>query len=159
MTFGLTGDTSTATLQFPEIAAATTGATRDLLGGDVLIYSRWPLDPVRRILILERTLGENWDGYGSARIDRGTANIAIALLNGIAALGFEDLPTPSIGPMPGGGLSLEWSVGRRDLNLSVFPDRSIEYLKTEAGEPFDEGRVAPGFPGRLRGLVSWFLAP
>jgi hypothetical protein len=159
MNLGFAGDTSTATLQFPEIAATTTGATQDLLGGDVLIYSRWPLDPVRRIVILEQTLGDNWDGYGSGPIPRGTANTAIALLNDIAWLGFEDLPAPSIGPMPGGGLSLEWSVGRRDLNLSVFPDRSVEYMKAEAGEPFDEGRVVPGFPDRFRELISWFLAP
>ena len=151
----LAGETSTATLQFPEIA---TSAPRELLGGDVLVYGRWPADPVRQIITLERTLGLNWDGYGSAPITPDTANTAIRLVNEIAALGFEDLPAPSVGPVHGGGLALEWSRDQRELNFAILPDAGVDFLKARTGEPFEDGHIALGFPGRLRELISWFMA-
>jgi hypothetical protein len=154
----VSGATMTTAMAYPDIAAAATGAARDLLSGDVLIYARWPSDPVRRIVALERTLGHNWDAYGSPRITRKTANLAIALVNQIAALGFDELPAPSVSPISGGGVILEWTLGGRDLSFSVFPELTIEYLKSGAGEPFEEGPVSPGFPGRLRELVSWLMA-
>lgn len=154
----VSGATMTTAMEYPDIAAAGTGAARGLLGGDVLVYAQWPSDPIRRIVMLEQTLGANWDGYGSPPIERKTANLAIALVNQIAALGFDDLPAPAVAPIAGGGVIIEWTLGSRDLSFSVFPELSIEYLKSGAGEPFEEGTATPGFPGRLRELVSWLMA-
>jgi hypothetical protein len=34
----------------------------------------------------------------------------------------------------------------------------MEFLKTDAGEPFEEDRFAPWMTGRLRALFTWLLS-
>ena len=42
-----------------------------------------------------------------------------------------ELTQAHIGPVPGGGIGIEWRYGNRDLNLEILPDGSIEFLKAE----------------------------
>lgn len=141
--------------QDPAILCSVTG--RHDLGGDVRIYTKWAVDPVKNIIGLEH-LPANWDGYQSPPVPKRTADLAITLLNQIAGLGFDELPAPVVQPISGGGVGLVWNVGTRQLSVSSFPDQTSEYLRCDSGEPFDEGEVSPWMTGRLRNVVSWVLA-
>lgn len=46
----------------------------------------------------------------------------------------ENLPTPHISPVPGGGIQFEWQKGYRELELEILPNRSIEFLVVTEGD-------------------------
>jgi len=124
--------------------------------GAVRVSSQWAVEPVMKVLEMER-LPVNWDGYGSPPVSNEVASRAIIILNRLGSLGFEGLSAPSVCPTQGGGVIFEWARGGRELSISVKPDLSAHYLKTEAGEPFEEDAISPGATGRLRETVSWLL--
>lgn len=133
------------------LASAVTG--RELLEGDVIVQTQWEIAPVQRILELQH-LDPNWDDYGSPPPSKVTATRAIAFIGQIAGLGFDDLPSPGVAPVAGGGIALEWTRPHRQLHLSVFPDGTSEYVEESLGEVFVEGSVNPWMIGRLRALIS-----
>lgn len=97
-----------------------------------------------------RELPENWDSYASPRIKdvsvKTTADLLIALAK------FE-MPKPQIFPVSGGGLQLEWQRNKRELEIEVLPDGSIEYLKV-----FEDGEMIEGSIDKANvwQLVKWF---
>jgi len=146
----------TMVYEIPEAAVTAAASGRDYLSADILVQTKWEVDPVKAVVGLEH-LPPNWDGYGSGPIERKTADRAIYLIAQIASLGFDQLPAPIVEPIQDGGVLFQWTAATRQLSLSVFADGTTEYLKYEAGEPFDEGSVDPRMAGRLRGLISWLL--
>lgn len=106
-------------------------------------------------LITVRKLPENWDSYGSPPPTESAFAIAIRLLT---AIDFDELPSPRIIPVSGGGVQLEWDVGIRELELEIMSDGSMKYLKVEHGEPLDEQEIVPLDLARLRSLVTWLIS-
>ena len=125
------------------------------LSGDVILESTWAISPIRAVLELA-SLPENWDGYGSPSISVEVVNQAIRLVLDVARLGIDPLPEPFVGPTAGGGIILEWNLGKRELSLSVLPDGMVEHVKSDSGEPLEEGQATWAL---LRGLVSWLVGP
>lgn len=138
--------------QDAESAAAT--SARGQFYGVIFVGTEWEVALVRRILELER-LQADWDGYGSPPVGRETASRTIGLIRQIAELGVENLTAPFVGPVADGGITLEWKAGSRQMSIVVLPEGSIEYLKWESSEQFEEGELSLRSPGRLRELVSW----
>ena len=68
---------------------------------------------------------------------------------------FDDLPLPQVVPVPGGGVQLEWRHGRREVEIEILPDGTMEFLRVEDGEPRDEELtgVVP-----LPPLFAWFIS-
>ena len=58
------------------------------------------------------SLPDNWDGYGSPALQAAAFKEAFRLL---AAVEQENLPTPHLCPVTGGGVGIEWQVGSRRL--------------------------------------------
>jgi hypothetical protein len=56
-------------------------------------------------------------------------------------LEWDDLPVPQIGPVPGGGIQIEWHVAERELAIEVLPNGSVEFLPVE-GEAMNEGPLS-----------------
>ncbi|MBM2847027.1 MAG: hypothetical protein HW407_2339 [Bacteroidetes bacterium] len=98
---------------------------------------------IKRLITL-RKLPENWDSYGSPPPTEPAVAVAIELL---MALDFDELPSPRIIPVSGGGVQLEWDVESRGLELEALRDGSIRYLKVEGGEPIEENEIAPFLHG------------
>lgn len=156
----LAADAMTVDVTYGYSETTAAASTREQFNGVVPIYSTWEVAPVTAILELERRLTDDWDGYGSPPIRRSATNLAITLIRQIARLGVDNLPAPFIAPVSAGGLVLEWSVGQRELSLSVYNDeRDVSYLKSEAGEPFDEGVLSVTSVGRLKELITWLMSP
>lgn len=123
----------------------------------VPVASYWHRDAVKATLQLA-ALPHNWDTYGSLPPTAIAIKGAIALLAHIAKLGFDDLPSPNVVPVPGGGVQFEWLVDTRELELEIRPDGSVDFLKSQAGEPIEEGQVSFGGRAQLQSLLSWLAA-
>ncbi len=101
------------------------------------------------------TLPQNWDSYGSPPPTQVSVEVAKIL---IKAIDCENLPPLRIVPVPGGGLQLEWNVGTRELELEILHDGSVEYLKSDRGEPLEEGRLVPINLDEVQTLLTWLSA-
>jgi hypothetical protein len=76
-------------------------------------------------------LPENWDGYGSPRID---PRAMAATRRFVANIAFDGLPLPHISPVLGGSVGLHWRCGDRELEFTFHPDGEIEFLKIFAAD-------------------------
>lgn len=93
-------------------------------------------------------LPEDWDGRGSAAPGMGARQTAIEFLFRVPSVG-----APRIVPVSGGGFHFEWSVGNRELEISIEPDCSIEALRVEHGMPIEDD-AAMDLPRLFGWLVS-----
>jgi hypothetical protein len=111
--------------------------------------SKWEHVAARRIPEL-MALPSGWDGYGGKPLARATAYIAINLMAQICR---ENTPSPSLVPMSGGGVQIEWHLGPIDLEISVCAPGQITVFYTDErqeGESEEFGVVADYEPiGRL----------
>jgi len=93
----------------------------------------WRLEAIKKVCALGN-LDNNWDGHNSGAPSRGVRNCAVDLLLSVPGVNW---PTPRVVPVSGGGLHFEWSLGRRELELYIEPDCSIELLRVENGMPIE----------------------
>jgi hypothetical protein len=107
------------------------------------------IDALRAISDLMQ-LDDNWDSYGSPRIQRAAVERAVQVLR---AADKQDPPPPRIVPVSGGGLQIEWAAGARELEVEMLPDGSIEFLRVEGNEMTE----APLPPGRVDLVVPMLL--
>ena len=98
-------------------------------------------------------LPHNWDGYGSPAISQPALDGAAQLMSFLAS---ELPPIPTVGPVPGGGLQLEWRHGVRELELELLPNGTIEYLTVECSEMREDTLALADFGTALK-LVRWVL--
>jgi hypothetical protein len=94
-------------------------------------FSPWVLQCLRKISTLS-TLPENWDSYGSRRIQSPAISKAIKFMSE-APVG--RVPEPSVSPVSGGGIGFHWQVGDRDLEIEFLADGTAEFLKTIRSNP------------------------
>jgi len=95
-------------------------------------------------------LAPNWDGHGSQAPTRAVKQTAIDLLLRVPG---ELFPAPRIVPVSGGGFHFEWSVGDRELEISIEPDCRIEALRVEHGVPIEDDPLKD-----LQGLFGWLAS-
>ena len=108
------------------------------------------LVPLRRIAELV-ALPDNWDSYGSPRINAVAAQRAILVLFA-AEMGFP--PPPRIVPVSGGGLQIEWAHGNRELEIEILPGGAIEVLAVEGERTFEWEVPTELIPSVVPNLVS-----
>jgi hypothetical protein len=90
-----------------------------------LFAAPWVFDALDRIAALGN-LPPNWDGYGSPRIDMRSIAAARRFIANVA---FENLPFPNISPVLGGSVGLHWRCGEREVEFTLHPDGTIEFLR------------------------------
>jgi len=106
---------------------------------------------------LENTarLPNNWDGYGSPPLLHNLRKNALEFLKCLEA---ENIPTPYIGPISGGGVQLEWHFEGRELEIEFMDPGNIGYLKKyESGSP-DEGEFNPNDFDSARKIIKWLAS-
>ncbi len=94
----------------------------------------WRREAIQKVIGFG-TLAQNWDGRGSEGPTRAVKQTAVDLLLNVPG---ELLPAPRIVPVSGGGVHFEWSIGDRELEISIEPDCRIEALRVEHGMPNED---------------------
>jgi hypothetical protein len=105
---------------------------------------------VMRELFSKKKLPPNWDGYGSPPPSEQLIDRAAHLMRSIDLEGFSDV---CVIALPGGGVQVECEKGSRQVQISFFPDETIEFLKLEDGTAVEEGVVMSY--SQLSGLKNW----
>ena len=85
----------------------------------------WVFEVLDRIAALAN-LPNDWDGYGSPRIDPGAMAAGRRF---VASVAFKDLPRPNVSPVLGGSLGLQWRYGEKELEFTFQPNGEIEFLR------------------------------
>lgn len=109
------------------------------------------LESLRRIEKL-KALQPNWDSYGSPPVQPAAAQAAVQVLYAAQA---DYCPPPRIVPVPGGGLQIEWARGSRELEIEMLPDGSIEFLRVEGSQTFEEPLPVNRIYSFVPNLVRW----
>jgi hypothetical protein len=154
---GLAAASMTTPVQYRylDVEATAAATAREQFNGAVTVGSDWEVTAVRRIFELER-LPANWDGYGSLPPSRRTCVRALNLVAQLARFSLDRLPLPHVAAAANDGIVFEFAGGQRELAFSlVGEDDRVRYLRSESGEPFEEGVLSAG---RLRELVSWLIS-
>ena len=128
---------------------ASTG-TFDLLG--VFDLPQWKIVAFQKLSSLE-SLGHNWDGYGSPSVSSATRRAAATILAGLQN---SLLPNPTVAPTSGGGIQIEWEIGRNAIELHISPELELHYLLVLPNTE-DEGELDIHDRTRINALVSRVL--
>jgi hypothetical protein len=120
----------------------------------------WVVQALNKISELE-TLPANWDGSGSPGLQVTAVSVARRILTTIDS---DDLPSPHVCPMSGGGLGFHWQTSTKELELSVLPDGSVEYLKvlepdSVRNDATEYGTVPENIANRVELLLNWLTLP
>ena len=101
------------------------------------------------------SLPATWDREGAPRIDPA---IIRAARHCIARLPPNIAPIPAVVPAAAGNLQLEWSAGRRSLELEIENPSKIHYLKWDPNEGIEEEDVFDSEDAdRTVDLIQWFV--
>ena len=84
------------------------------------------LTPVLKRMVALSSLERDWDHSGAEPISWFALQTALELVLQILAL-YPNLEAPFIAPLPTGGLQLEWSKGRTDLEVEVTPGGQVSF--------------------------------
>lgn len=101
-------------------------------------------------------LPPDWNSYTNSQVSAKAVANARMLLTAVRS----EIPEPSIAPASGGGVSIEWISGPRELEIEVLADGSIEFLRV-SGKPLDspeamrEVRVSRPESVPMNQLVAW----
>lgn len=106
----------------------------------------------RKIAELSR-LSVNWDTYGSCPIQPAAIERALKILSLADRHGFT---APDIFPVPGGGIQLEWQNEKRELELEILPDATLEYLTVDENKNMEEDRLSAQPDFEILNLLRWF---
>jgi hypothetical protein len=107
----------------------------------------WRTAAIQKIIALGG-LADNWDARGSAAPSRSVREAAIDFLMKVPNVG-----APRIVPVSGGGYHFEWSVGGRELEISLDEDARIDVLMVVNGMPLDDDP-----PTDLATLFGWLVS-
>ncbi len=113
----------------------------------------WPssyIEGLKTIFEL-KTLPPNWDSYQSPPPPENVLDTAKRLLSFSVEGGYF---SPTIMPISGGGVQLNWIVNGRELSLLILLDGSVEYLKVENDLPIEEGDL-PSNTHQLSEMMLW----
>jgi hypothetical protein len=94
----------------------------------------WRYAALAQLWDLQET-GQNRSGQGDLRISDTASSRARQILGYI---NIGELPTPMVAPISGGGVGVSWEIGNREIQLSVFSDGEVVYLKIENDRILDE---------------------
>lgn len=115
------------------------------------------LRPALRTLDELGNLQDNWDGHGSPRINASAITKVRQLFSSIKT---GDLPTPAVMPASGGGVGVHWRIGKREMELTIYPDAEVVYLIASEGDErsIQDGNLTEHYPDELKRLTKWLAA-
>lgn len=94
-------------------------------------------------------------GVGDLRVEANTAIRVRKLLSKIG--GKFDLPAPLVSVFSGGGLSLSWQLGPREVKYTFWPEGVVTFWKEQGGVPLAAEELADENGFDPRGAIQWLL--
>jgi len=154
----MNGPSNTATMSFGYVEPPAEASHAGVQGQWSEVVD-WPwgvhqIPSVQRLLSL-KNLERDWDSYGSQPPSEAAIAMGLTLLKGLVDVGLENLTTPRINPVSGGGVLLEWEAGSRELELELLSGGVVRYLKIEHGEPIQEDTVTHPMFSQMQDLLLW----
>jgi hypothetical protein len=114
----------------------------------------WQVDAIRDLSNIAG-LPSDWDSYGSPSPQQDAILSTLGIILGAGQ--FSYFPPPSIAPVSGGGIQIEWRCGSRELDFGVLPNGQVEYLQTEDGKVIGEDTL--DFVGpQVNSLLYWLIS-
>lgn len=107
----------------------------------------WRTEAIQKVIRFG-SLPANWDAHGSSAPGLGIRQAAIEFLMRVPSVG-----APRIVPSSGGGYHFEWSIGERELEISLEPSCRLEVLQVEHGMPKEENPALD-----LAALFGWLIS-
>jgi hypothetical protein len=98
-------------------------------------------------------LPENWNGYGSPRLQPAAISEASNLIGILEVL---HMPVPQFVPVSGGGIQLEWHNNKCELEVEIRADGTMEFLIVDETGTMREGRFPLSYTSLLYALADWF---
>lgn len=114
---------------------------------------------------LYATLSQLWDlqhegtlvrGAGDFRIEAETADRVRKMLSKIGAIR-TDLPVPIVNVFSGGGVTLTWYMGPREVKYSFWPEGVLTIWKEEEGQEPIAAELPSDFEFDPREPIQWLL--
>lgn len=117
-------------------------------------HAPWIYSALDQLWTLQRQ-GANIGGLGDLRIAVNTGNRVRKLLFRIG--GVRLLPAPRVVVISGGGVSLNWRVGSREVKYTFWPEGVFTYEKESDGEIVDESELNADDAFNPKQTVEWLL--
>jgi hypothetical protein len=119
--------------------------------GSITMFSVHDWDSVVRNRLAQiGALPQGWDGYGSERIGEDVRWFALQILYSSMT---KDQMAPSIVPIAGGGIQLEWHTFKGDIELEISrPNQTELYVAFEDDRPIIEMPLSTDFSELTKAL-------
>jgi hypothetical protein len=122
-----------------------------VIGMDFLVARDWTQTVQRRLLRLLK-LPVGWDGYRAKKVSPTVAAFAWNVLESVMRPG---TPAPSVVPVAGGGIQLEWHEGGVDIELFISKPMKAElYVAFEDDRPPVERDLGADFSELSKALEA-----
>ncbi len=115
------------------------------------VHAPWCYAALAQLRILEDA-GQNRPGQGDLRVNEASSHARQVL----SQIQLDQLPSPEVAPVSGGGVSILWTVGSREVRLSVFSDGDVVFLRT-AGDQILQDPDGPYDAVRYGAGLKWLL--
>jgi hypothetical protein len=114
--------------------------------------AQWLFSAVAQLREIESS-GEAIPGVGDFRIGLDTTKRARQILSSIDA---DNIPSPLVAPVSGGGVSFTWQMGDREVKLAVEAGGAAYWLRFENDELLDDPdeQIAGPLTDQLRWLIG-----
>lgn len=99
-------------------------------------------------------LPEDWDTYGAACVEHRAVRYALRLLLLVSS---SITPTPSLVPLPDGGVQVEWHVGGTDLEIEVAESGVLRVYFSGPGAPQEWESEFPASATQLEEIVAQLI--
>jgi hypothetical protein len=113
----------------------------------------WLYSALTQLREVQQT-GADIPGVGDLRIDEATATRARMLL---AMIDFLELPTPHVAPVSGGGMSIEWALGPKEVKYALYPDGETIFYQVVNDEVESDGNISIMQPAEVTEPLKWML--
>ena len=113
----------------------------------------WLYSALTQVWEVEQS-GENIAGLGDTRISEQTATRARLLL---AMIDLTELPSPQVSPVSGGGISIQWEMGPKEVKFSFYPDGATMFYQSQDDEITKDGLLRTIMPNEVTGPLKWML--
>jgi hypothetical protein len=94
-------------------------------------------------------------GVGDLRVSDATEIRTLKLLAQVDLV--RNLPSPSVSVFSGGGISLTWQVGEREVVAKVFPQGVVIAAMYEDDQMLEDFETPPAHDRKLAEYLSWLI--